>query len=604
MKNMPVKSLLKVLPQSARLLVLMAAAHFLCSTAAAHELAFVSDGTNRYANWDIFVRDMDTGVSTRLTTHPAIDNHPEISPDGERLVFSSNRGASGEFDIYLGWVTNVEATAVQLTSDLYPNGPQTSYPDRHPHWHPDGKSILFSSKNRPLSQPIEVASECSSPIIISPPRFYEGMNVIQVDENGTPTNYVELDIRSCWDSNSFPNIWVPHTGTYVGHPSFNHAGDKIVFSAATDGNGTVWEVYTAGYDSNAVALVSNSLRRVTSGPVVGANPIQMSAGAHFSPDDSQILFSSTRTPAGNSQIFSVPAGSTDVPVTSATQLTSHAGNDYVPEPNSNGLFVVVSDLGTNTICGPPNVPGPTADLDLVLIDPAGPTRLNLTDNDSADEMLLIGDEVSWFCGLKPNLSACTYQPRIMRGEALWLEATAWMKLMGYIPDTPLPPDLLQRFNYTHEAHRLYTLGWLNMQNYLTEHAPLIWQSVQGCVQALQGSGFPGLDNQPALLNWLQATAPLRNSKFVVPSIMYDRGVGAPYSDTIVMRSGRAPSGGLEISIPVELVEMSLHSSTNLLPAGPWLPVSQPPIFNKGNNVFNLAIDPGIPAQFFRLEGPM
>ncbi len=300
----------------------------------------------------------------------------------------------------------------------------------------------------------------------------------------------------------------------------------------------------------------------------------------------------------------MPAGSTDVPVTSATQLTSHAGNDYVPEPISNGVFVVVSDLGTNTICGPPNVPGPTADLDLVLVDSVGVTRLNLTDNDAADEMLLIGDEVSWFCGLKPNLSACTYQPRIMRGEALWLEATAWMKLMGYIPDTPLPPDLLQRFNYTHEAHRLYTLGWLNMQNYMMEHAPFVWSSVQGCVQALQGSGFPGLNNEPQLLNWLQMTAPLRNSKFVVPTVMYDRGVGAPYPDTIVMRPARIANEVLEITIPVELVELSLHSCSSLPPPEPWLPVSQPPVFQKGQNVFNIAIDPLVPAQFFRLEPAM
>ena len=137
----------------------------------------------------------------------------------------------------------------------------------------------------------------------------------------------------------------------------------------------------------------------------------------------------------------MPATSTDVPVTSATQLTSHAGNDYVPEPISNGTFIVVSDLGTNVICGDPNQlqPGPTADLDLALIDPVGGTRLNLTDNDAADEMLLIGDEVSWFCGLKPNLSACTYQPRIMRAESLWLEKTAWLKLAGFVTASPLPP---------------------------------------------------------------------------------------------------------------------------------------------------------------------
>lgn len=143
-----------------------------------------------------------------------------------------------------------------------------------------------------------------------------------------------------------------------------------------------------------------------------------------------------------------------------------------------------------------------------------------------------------------------------------------------------------------------------MEHYMTEHTPLVWQSVLGCVHALQDSGFPGLESGPMLLNWLQRTAPLRNAKFVVPSIMYDRGIGAPYPDTIVIRWGRTPSGGLEITVPIELVDWTLHSRPALLPPGPWSPVSQPPVFHKGQNVFNLPVDPFVPAQFFRLEGPM
>ena len=46
-----------------------------------------------------------------------------------------------------------------------------------------------------------------------------------------------------------PGIWVPDSnGCYTGHPSFNEAGDQIVFSGSIDGNGTVWEVYTVGFN--------------------------------------------------------------------------------------------------------------------------------------------------------------------------------------------------------------------------------------------------------------------------------------------------------------------------------------------------------------------
>jgi hypothetical protein len=111
----------------------------------------------------------------------------------------------------------------------------------------------------------------------------------------------------------------------------------------------------------------------------------------------------------------------DVPVGGATQLTVHPANDYVPEAMPDGSFMVTSDLGMTSLCWPG--PGPKADLDLVLIDPYGGRRILGSEGD--DEMMLIADEVSWFCGLKPNLSQCTFQPRVMSIESLWLEFTAY-----------------------------------------------------------------------------------------------------------------------------------------------------------------------------------
>jgi Tol biopolymer transport system component len=77
-------------------------------------LAFVSGQTSSWSNWDIYLRDLASGVTTRLTTDPAIDNHPARSPDNQWVVFSSRRGL-GEYDLWLGDVTNVEATVRQLT---------------------------------------------------------------------------------------------------------------------------------------------------------------------------------------------------------------------------------------------------------------------------------------------------------------------------------------------------------------------------------------------------------------------------------------------------------------------------------------------------------
>ncbi len=490
---------------------------------------YVSDGASSWAQWDIYALDLHAGTSTQLTDHAAIDNHPSLSPDGEWVVWSSTRG-NGEFDLYLGDFTNLDATARRLTDDSYPHGSPMAYPDRHPHFHTrDPHILLFSSKNRPLAHPIEVISECSSPKIIVPPRFYEGLNVIRLDTNGIVATYVELDIRDAWDSATHPDIWTNNTSTYVGHATFSHAGDTVLFSGSIDGQGTVWEVYRAGFDTNTLSLVSNSLRRCTDGPVVGSNPIQMSGGSHFSHDDSRIFFSSTRTPAGNSQIFSIPASGEDVPLTSATQETTHPGNDYIPEPQEDGGFLVVSDLGAPGLCGGTN--GPTLDMDIFREDGSG-VRTNLTNNDSSQEVFLIGDEVSWFCGLPPNGSACRSVPRIFAMEALWLMMTAYGHASGFDPSTPIPPDLLSRFGYPDQAARMYAEAWRNMHELMSlQHAA--WVYVLSQLQQMMSPSFfppfPGLEDEILLRDWLDATAEIRNTKVVAASVMYSRGIGAPWA---------------------------------------------------------------------------
>jgi len=410
-------------------------------------MMFVKNVSN---NADIyFTPDVNTpGIIRQLTNDSGIDNHPDfhimtVPPYDTVVVWSSNR--TGNFEIYIGMLPDLESPPpTQLTFN--------NYSDRHPHLSEDGQWIVCTGKYRFEPATVCPKSECSVPVN-EPCGWYEGLHIINVS---TGTIY-ELDLRNMAITGG--GTWPSTFDTWIGHPSFNESGTKILFSAAVDPGGTSWEVYTV--DFLAPNTISN-LTRVTQGTDYPSNPnpIQMSAGAHFASGETEIIYSSTRTPLGNSQIFRVAASSVNATVNPLNQLTWNYGNDYVPEELSDGTISMTSDLGP-MMCAPPDT-GASMDLDLMRIDPDGGGRTNLTNNDYNDEMLLIGDEVSWFCGIKPNLSECTYYPKYW--NICW-----WKELYRMGTDPDYLPSFPKRNQYTQE--------WQNIQNYLSYHDPVYLQSI-------------------------------------------------------------------------------------------------------------------------------
>ncbi len=407
-------------------------------------------------NRDIYIYDLLTGVPTRLTTDPGIDNHPDTWSN--LMVWSSNgnylgTNPEGDFELYLADMTDIPGSIEQLTFN--------DYPDRHPHFNPDGSKIVFSSKRKcgQLKRDqcsIPVDPECDDPDTSGGPfdgSLYEGLNVYDRIE----IEIVQLDLRSA------SPIWPSDNATNEGHASFSHDGTQILFAADTAGHGASWEVYVMDFDPTDNSI--SNLEQVTEGPALGPNPIEMSAGAHFSEDDSKIIFSSTRTPMGNSQLFEVLATDRNMPVTQATRLTDHCANDYVPEPMCRDRIAFVSDRGSpNSVCEPcgPDVESPTYDLDLFMMNSDGSGQTNLTDNDDADETLLLGDEVSWFCGIKPNLSPCTYYPKIW--EMCWINTVYLMAVdPTYLPDFP--------------NRELYPVYWHELNNYMMLENPEYWMYI-------------------------------------------------------------------------------------------------------------------------------
>lgn len=80
---------------------------------------------------DIYVKNVNGRTVTQLTADPAQDVMPSVSPDGQRVAFSSNR--SGSWDVYVMSITGGQA--VQVTSD--------PSQELHPSWSPDGTKLVY-----------------------------------------------------------------------------------------------------------------------------------------------------------------------------------------------------------------------------------------------------------------------------------------------------------------------------------------------------------------------------------------------------------------------------------------------------------------------------
>ena len=105
------------------------------------KIAFTS-----HRNSEIYVMDVGGNNLIRLTRNPASDAHPTWSPDGQNIAFVSDR--AGTYDIY---VMDAEGNdPVRLTPIRgLPHGRRDRWQnlgrDLHPSWSPDGRKIVFTS---------------------------------------------------------------------------------------------------------------------------------------------------------------------------------------------------------------------------------------------------------------------------------------------------------------------------------------------------------------------------------------------------------------------------------------------------------------------------
>ncbi len=275
------------------------------------QIVFASSRGDNGNNWDIYLMNLDGSNVIRLTEDPARDEQPVFSPDDTKIAFVSERNGNPEI-----YIMNVDGSGLKrLTTN--------SVADRSPSYSPDGRTIVYSSAT------------------FTPAGSVTDIYTMDAD---TGDNKTRLTTSTAYDSKS--------------QPSYSHQGDVLVYTGVSASPN--YEIFTLNLQTGTSTAVTNNDWHDSS--------------AHFSPDDSQILFQSYRQPPPegpypkieNNDIFIIDRdGNNEI------QLTSEQSEEVQPAISPDGAKIAFASSRSGGY-------------DIYLMDVDGSNVTQLTDNPSLD----------------------------------------------------------------------------------------------------------------------------------------------------------------------------------------------------------------------------
>jgi TolB protein len=193
----------------------------------------------------VFARPNGTPAG-RMPSGPWHDVEPALSPDGQRVAFSSNR--DGNWEIYVG---KLGEAARRMTSDPRWDG--------QPCWSPDGKALYFAAQDGEdwNIYSLDIASGKSQPVVKGPKNEAQpmcspdGRSLAYVsDEHGNwdlfvrdlasgqsrrLTDHAEYDCHPCWSPDGRTLAFMSHrSGTEAIH-LIDAAGGEPRMALRADG---------------------------------------------------------------------------------------------------------------------------------------------------------------------------------------------------------------------------------------------------------------------------------------------------------------------------------------------------------------------------------
>jgi eukaryotic-like serine/threonine-protein kinase len=191
-------------------------------------------------NEDIWVYDIARGISTRLTFDPATETDPVWSPDGKKIVFSSDRKGNATLFMKNADGTGSEEQLFESKADMFPTS-----------WSRDGKYLAYvdyTPKNTkrdlwiyPIGGDKKPFPFLASEFIDDEPRFsHDGKWIVyNSGESGQSEDYVR----------PFPGPggkWQVSTTGDGGSRSYWRGDDKEIYYIAGDGKMMAAEVNQSG----------------------------------------------------------------------------------------------------------------------------------------------------------------------------------------------------------------------------------------------------------------------------------------------------------------------------------------------------------------------